>query len=182
MQHHSDEELMDMYKVVETRNMCMHYLIKKYQEKLYWHIRKIVIDHDDTDDVLQNTFIKAWKGMENFKEESKLFTWLYRIATNESISFLRQKKRSNLTSINPIEYHLSKTLESDSFFQGDEIQLKLQKAILTLPEKQRIVFNMRYYDETPYDTMAEILETSAGALKASYHHAAKKVEEYLLNH
>ena len=180
MQHHTDQEIVDMFRNEESRNMSIHYLIKKYQQKLYWHIRKIVIDHDDTDDVLQNTFIKAWKGMENFKEESKLYTWLYRVATNEAITFLRQKKRANLTSLDSIEHQLVSTLESDPFFKGDEIQMKLQKAILTLPEKQRIVFNMRYYDETPYLEMAEILETSEGALKASYHHAAKKVEEYLL--
>ena len=180
MQQYTDQELLDMFKNEETRNMSVHFLIKQYQQKLYWHIRKIVIDHDDTDDVLQNTFIKAWKGMSNFKEESKLYTWLYRVATNESITFLRQKKRANLTSIDSVEEHLVSTLESDPFFKGDEIQMKLQKAILTLPEKQRIVFNMRYYDETPYAEMSEILETSEGALKASYHHAAKKIEEHLL--
>lgn len=182
MQQYTDQELMDMYRNENSRNMSVHYLIKQYQQKLYWHIRKIVIDHDDTDDVLQNTFIKAWKGMENFNEDSKLYTWLYRVATNESISFLRQKKRSNAVSFDTIEEYLSGSLESDPFFKGDEIQMKLQKAVLTLPEKQRIVFNMRYYDETPYLEMAEILETSEGSLKASYHHAAKKVEEYLLNH
>lgn len=181
MQHHTDQEILEMYKDEQARNMSIHYMIQKYQQKLYWHIRKIVLSHDDTDDVLQNTFIKAWKGMENFKEESKLYTWLYRIATNESITFLRQKQRKNTTSLDTIEHSLSNSLESDSFFKADEIQMKLQKAILTLPEKQRIVFNMRYYDEMPYEQMSEILETSEGALKASYHHAAKKVEEYLTN-
>jgi RNA polymerase sigma-70 factor (ECF subfamily) len=180
MQQYTDQELIDMFRDEGSRNMSVHFMIKQYQERLYWHIRKIIIDHDDTDDVLQNTFIKAWKGMENFKGESKLYTWLFRIGTNEAISFLRQK-RSNLTSIHPLEYHLSNVLSSDTCFEGDEIQLKLQKAILTLPEKQRIVFNMRYYDETPYEEMSEILETSVGALKASYHHAAKKIEEALLN-
>jgi RNA polymerase sigma-70 factor (ECF subfamily) len=181
MQEYTDQELMEMFRDEQSRNMAVHFMIKQYQKRLYWHIRKIVIDHDDTDDVLQNTFIKAWKGMENFKEDSKLYTWLYRIATNESISFLRHKKLTNLISMNTVEEYLSKNLESDTFFKGDEIQMKLQKAILTLPEKQRIVFNMRYYDETPYETMAEILETSSGALRASYHLAAKKVEEFLLN-
>jgi RNA polymerase sigma-70 factor, ECF subfamily len=179
MQEYTDQELLEMYRDEQSRNMSVHYMIKKYQKRLYWHIRKLVLDHDDTDDVLQNTFIKAWKGMSGFKEESKLYTWLYRIATNESISFLRQKKQRNLIAFDTVEEYLSKHLESDSFFKGDEIQLKLQKAILTLPEKQRIVFNMRYYDETPYETMAEILETSASALRASYHLAAKKVEEFL---
>lgn len=182
MQHYTDEELLTMFRDENSRNMALHYLIQKYQQKLYWHIRKIVIDHDDTDDILQNTFIKVWKGLENFKEESQLYTWLYRIATNESLTFLRQKQKKNTSSIHPIEYQLSQSLESDSLFNGDEIQLKLQKAILTLPEKQRLVFNMRYYDEMPYESMSEILETSVGALKASYHHAAKKIEEFLLNH
>jgi len=181
MQDYTDHELLEMFRDEKSRNMSVHFMIKKYQQRLYWHIRKIIIDHDDTDDVLQNTFIKAWKGMASFKEESKFYTWLYRIATNESISFLRQKKQSNHTSIHGMEEQLSKNLESDSFFKGDEIQLKLQKAILALPEKQRIVFNMRYYDETPYDEMAEILETSSSALRASYHLAAKKVEEFLKN-
>jgi len=154
-------------------------IVKKYQKRLYWHVRKIVVDHDDADDVLQNTFIKAWKALDNFKEESQLYTWLYRIGTNEALGFLRQKQRMNTTSIHPIEYQLSKSLESDVYFKGDTIQLKLQQAILTLPEKQRIVFNMRYYDEMPYEEMSGVLETSVGALKASYHHAAKKVEDFL---
>ncbi len=181
MQEYTDEEIMGLYRNEESRNMSLHYLIKKYEVRLYWHIRKIVIDHDDTDDVLQNSFIKVWKGMAHFKEDSKLYTWMYRIATNESLDFLRKKKRENLISFSSVEHELSKALETDPYYKGDEIQLKLQKAILTLPEKQRIVFNMRYYDETPYQQMAEILETSEGALKASYHIAAKKVEEYLLN-
>lgn len=142
-------------------------------------MRKIVVDHDDADDVLQNTFIKAWKALDTFKEESQLYTWLYRIATNEALGFLRQKQRMNTRSIHPIEYQLSKSLESDVYFKGDAIQLKLQQAILTLPEKQRIVFNMRYFDEMPYDEMSAVLETSVGALKASFHHAAKKVEDFL---
>jgi len=180
MQHYSDEDILNLYRDDSSRNMALHYLIQKYQQKLYWHIRKIVISHDDADDVLQNTFIKTWKGLAGFKEESQLYTWLYRIATNESLTFLKQKQRANTISIHPIEYQLSKSLESDSFFSGDEIQLKLQQAILTLPEKQRIVFNMRYYDETPYEQMSAILETSVGALKASYHIAAKKIEELLV--
>ncbi len=175
----SDNEILMLYKSEATRNSALTHLINNYQQRLYWHIRKIVISHDDADDVLQNTFIKIWKGLENFKEESQLYTWMYRIATNESLTFLKQKQKQNTTSIHPIEYSLSKSLESDTYFKGDEIQLKLQQAILSLPEKQRIVFNMRYYDETPYEEMSEILETSVGALKASYHIAAKKIEEIL---
>lgn len=176
-----DEEIIRLYATESSRNEALGLLISKYQQRLYWHIRKIVIDHDDTDDVLQNTFIKIWKGLEHFKGDSALFTWLYRIATNEALGFLRKKQKENTQSIHPIEYQLSKSIESDQYFKGDEIQLKLQQAILTLPEKQRIVFNMRYYDELPYEQMSEILETSVGALKASYHHAAKKIEEFLTN-
>lgn len=176
-----DKVILDLFKEEKTRNTALSHLIAKYQQRLYWHIRKIVIDHDDSDDVLQNTFIKIWKGLENFKGDSQLYTWLYRIATNESLTLLKQKRKMQVSSLHPIEYQLSKNLESDNYFKGDEIQLKLQQAILTLPEKQRIVFNMRYYDETPYEQMAEILETSVGALKASYHIAAKKIEEYLVN-
>ncbi len=174
-----DQYIITLYAEVSSRNEALGLLISKYQQKLYWHIRKMVIDHDDADDVLQNTFIKIWKGLENFKGESALFTWLYRIATNEALGFLRKKQKENTQSLHPIEYQLSKSLESDTYFEGDEIQLKLQQAILTLPEKQRIVFNMRYYDEMPYEQMSEVLETSVGALKASYHHAAKKIEEFL---
>lgn len=175
-----DKTILEHFRDEKTRNNALGLLINKYQQRLYWHIRKIVIDHDDSDDVLQNTFIKVWKGLENFKEESQLYTWLYRIATNEALTHLKQKQRLNTNSIHPIEYQLSKSLESDEYFNGDEIQLKLQQAILTLPEKQRLVFNMRYYDETPYEEMAQILETSVGALKASYHIAAKKIEEFLI--
>ena len=179
MSHLNDKEILIKFRDSSSRNAALSLLIQTYQKQLYWHIRKIIIDHDDTDDVLQNTFIKVWKGLDNFKEESSLFTWLYRIATNESLSFLRKKKRENTQSIHPIEYELSKNLESDTYFKGDAIQLKLQQAILILPEKQRIVFNMRYFDEMPYEQMSGVLQTSVGALKASYHHAAKKVEEYL---
>jgi RNA polymerase sigma-70 factor, ECF subfamily len=176
-----DKIILELFRDEKTRNTALSHLISKYQQRLYWHIRKIVISHDDSDDVLQNTFIKIWKGLENFKEESQLYTWIYRIATNEALTLLRQKQKLNSTSIHPIEYELSKNLESDEYFTGDEIELKLQQAILTLPEKQRIVFNMRYYDETPYEEMSKILETSVGALKASYHIAAKKIEEILVN-
>jgi RNA polymerase sigma factor (sigma-70 family) len=175
-----DSVILSLFRDEKTRNTALGHLISKYQQRLYWHIRKIVIGHDDSDDVLQNTFIKVWKGLESFKEESQLYTWMYRIATNEALTHLRQKQKMAISSIHPIEYQLSKSLESDNYFTGDEIQLKLQQAILTLPEKQRIVFNMRYYDETPYEQMSEILETSVGALKASYHIAAKKIEEFLV--
>jgi RNA polymerase sigma factor (sigma-70 family) len=177
-----DSQILEHYKVPESRDKSIAMLIEKYQQKLYWHIRKIVIDHDDADDVLQNTFIKAWKGLANFNELSALYTWLYRIATNEALQLLRTRAKQNNISIEDVQYKLADSLHNDLHFKGDEIQRKLQAAILALPEKQRIVFNMRYYDETPYEAMSEILETSVGALKASYHHAAKKIENFVLNH
>jgi len=176
-----EKEILELYKTPEHRNKALELLILHYQQRLYWHIRKIVISHDDSDDVLQNTYIKIWRGLENFKGESALFTWLYRIATNEALSFLKSKQKQNTISIHPIEYQLSKSLEGDHYFKGDTIQLKLQQAILTLPEKQRLVFNMRYYEEMPYEEMSQILETSVGALKASYHIAVGKIEEILKN-
>lgn len=182
MEQLTDEEILEMYGVEDSRNMALHHLVKKYEERLYWHIRRMVMDHDDTHDILQDTFVKVWRGLASFRGDSRLYTWIYRVGTNECIDFLNKKKRQNIMSSDHAGYRMSRSLESDNFFKGDEIQLKLQKAILTLPEKQRIVFNMRYYDETPYDMMSEILDTSAGALKASYHIAAKKVEDYLLNH
>ncbi len=168
-----------MFRTEEQRNYAFNLIVMKYQEKLYWHIRKIVIRHDDADDVLQNTFIKVWKSLDKFREASKLYTWLYRIATNESLTFLKQQKNKYLLPLEDHENSLKNSLMSDVYFNGDEIQLKLQKAILTLPEKQRIVFNMKYFDEMKYDDMAEILKTSVGALKASFHHAVKKIEKYL---
>lgn len=179
MEEHSDKELLDQFRNPSTRERAFNLIIRKYQKRIYWHIRKIVISHDDADDVVQNVFIKVWRNLDGFKEESQLFTWLYRIATNESLTWLRQKKDNLKVSFDDVSYGLSKSLEDDSFFQGDEIQKKLQQAILTLPEKQRIVFNMKYYDEIKYEEMSQILDTSVGALKASYHHAVKKIEEFM---
>ncbi len=178
MSDYSDKELLTLFKDKEKRNYAFNLIVRKYQEKLYWHIRKIVIKHDDADDILQNTFIKIWKGLDGFREDSKLYTWLYRIATNESLTFLKQKKTKYLLPIVDYENQLKDTLESDEHFNGTEIQLKLQKAILNLPEKQRVVFNMKYFEEMKYDDMSKILNTSVGALKASYHHAVKKIENY----
>ncbi|HKL08003.1 MAG TPA: RNA polymerase sigma factor [Bacteroidales bacterium] len=178
MSDYSDKELLTLFKNKEKRNYAFNLIVRKYQEKLYWHIRKIVISHDDADDILQNTFIKIWKGLDGFREDSKLYTWLYRIATNESLTFLKQKKTKYLLPIVDYENQLKETLQSDEHFNGTEIQLKLHKAILKLPEKQRVVFNMKYFEEMKYDDMAEILKTSVGALKASYHHAVKKIENY----
>jgi len=174
-----DKELLERFRNPETRNYAFNLLVRHYQKRLYWHIRKILINHDDTDDVLQNVFIKVWHNLDNFKEESQLYSWLYRIATNESITFLNQKKKRAGIPLDDVSSFLANNLESDSYFKGDEIQTLLQKAILTLPDKQRIVFNMKYFDNIKYDEMSVILETSVGALKASYHHAVKKIEDYL---
>lgn len=178
-----DKTLLLEFADPATREAAFTKIVKKYQERTYWHIRKMVIDHDDTDDVLQNVFIKMWKYLENFREESQLFTWIYRIATNECISFLEKKKRkSGSISLDNEQYNLSNTIKADKDFDASKLEWKLQLAIQQLPEKQRIVFNLRYYEEMPYEQMSKVLETSEGALKASYHHAAKKVEEYILNH
>jgi RNA polymerase sigma-70 factor (ECF subfamily) len=179
MSEYSDKELLEMFKESDYKNFAFKQIIKKYQERLYWHIRKIVISHEDSDDILQNTFIKVWRGLDQFREDSKLYTWLYRIATNESLTFLKQKKKRQYIPFMDVEHQLMNVLESDEYFSGDQIQLKLQKAILTLPEKQRLVFNMKYFEEMKYEDMSRILDTSVGALKASFHHAVKKIEKYL---
>tara|TARA_B100000929_G_scaffold286340_1_gene271277 strand:+ start:734 stop:1318 length:585 start_codon:yes stop_codon:yes gene_type:complete len=154
-------------------------LISEYKERLYWHIRNIVKSHDDTDDVLQNTFLKVYKNIGQFKGDSKLYSWMYRIATNESITFLNKRSRRLQITSEELQNQIIDNLESDVYFEGDEIQLKLQRAIATLPDKQQQVFNMKYFEELKYREMSEILDTSEGALKASYHIAAKKIEEYL---
>lgn len=154
-------------------------LVRLYKERLYWHIRNMVKDHDDTHDVLQNTFLKIYKNINQFKGESQLYSWMYRIATNEALTFLNKKARHLKISSSDLQEHLISNLESDVFFEGNEIQLKLQKAIASLPPKQQQVFNMKYFEELKYREIAEILETSEGALKASYHIAVKKIEEYL---
>lgn len=153
-------------------------IVRTYQERIYWHIRKMVLDHDDANDLLQNTFMKAWSALDKFRGDSQLSTWLYRIATNETLTFLTSKKNQTL-SINDLEDSTLERIKADEYFDGDEAQLLLQKAILTLPEKQRLVFNMRFYDDINYEQMSEILDTSVGALKASYHHASKKIEDYI---
>lgn len=176
-----DRGLIADLKHENTRDLAFHMLVKKYQERLYWHIRKIVMNHEDADDVLQNTFIKVWRSIGNFREESSLYTWLYRIATNESLTFINSNKRKSFMPMNDVSDFLMGNLASDPYLNGDEIQLKLQKAILRLPEKQRIVFNLKYFEEMKYEDMSKVLETSVGALKASYHHASKKIEEYIKN-
>ncbi|MCP9200097.1 RNA polymerase sigma factor [Gramella sp. GC03-9] len=156
-------------------------LIATYKERLYWHIRGITKDHDDSDDILQNTFLKIYRNIDQFKGDSKLYSWMYRIATNESITFLNKKAKRMKISSEELQNQIIDNLESDVYFEGTEIQLKLQRAIATLPDKQQQVFNMKYFEELKYREMSEILETSEGALKASYHHAVKKIEEFLKN-
>jgi RNA polymerase sigma-70 factor (ECF subfamily) len=176
-----DKELLQQFREPATKERSYTTIIKKYQEKLYWHIRRMVVDHDDANDVLQNMFIKVWKGLENFREDSQLYTWLYRIATNECLSFLDQQKRKATVTIDDEDNGLANKVKADANFDANRLEWKLQLAIQALPEKQRLVFNLRYYDEMPYEEMSKILDTSEGALKASYHHAAKKIEDFILN-
>lgn len=154
-------------------------LVGAYQQRVYWHVRKMVIDHDDADDITQEVFIKIHKAIDTFREDSQLFTWIYRIATNECLNFLNKKRRRFFLPIEDISGQLSSKIDSSNDITGDEIQKKLQKALLQLPDKQRLVFNMRYYDDLSYEDISEITNTSVGALKASYHHAAKKIENFL---
>lgn len=177
-----DAELLLEFRNPSTKEKAFTAIIKKYQEKLYWHIRRMVIDHEDANDVLQNVFIRVWNGLENFREDSQLYTWLYRIGTNECLSFLEQKKRKSTVSLGDVETGLSNTIKADKGFDANKLEWKLQLAMQQLPEKQRVVFNLRYYDEMPYEEMSKVLETSEGALKASYHHAVKKIEDFILNH
>ncbi|PKH51332.1 RNA polymerase subunit sigma-70 [Tenacibaculum sp. Bg11-29] len=163
----------------KTKEVAFKQLLSLYKERLYWHIRKIVVSHDDADDVLQNTFIKIFKNIENFKKNSKLYSWMYRIATNEAITFINKRAKERNVDITEYQQQLISTLDSDHWFTGDEIQLILQKAIAILPQKQRLVFNMKYFDEMKYSQISEILETSIGALKASYHIAVKKIEQFI---
>ncbi len=178
----SDAELLMQFRQPQSKEPAFTSIIKKYQEKLYWHIRRMVVDHDDANDVLQNVFIRVWNGLENFREDSQLYTWLYRIATNESLTFLEQQKKRSAISLSDVETGLSNKIKADKHFDPNKLEWKLQLAIQQLPEKQRLVFSLRYYDEMPYEEMSRVLETSEGALKASYHHAVKKIEDYIKNH
>lgn len=174
-----EEELIHNLQSGGDKDAAFKELLDLYKERLYWHIRKIVLNHDDADDVLQNTFIKVYNHIGGFKGESKLYSWMYRIATNESLSFLKSKAKRNNSTLEKEKELALKNLESDVYFEGDQIQLKLQKAIATLPEKQQLVFTMKYFEETTYEELSEILNTSVGALKSSYHIAVKKITSYL---
>ncbi|WP_407031689.1 RNA polymerase sigma factor [Polluticaenibacter yanchengensis] len=176
-----DKLLIEQFKDPATKERAYTAIIKKYQERLYWHIRRLLVEHEDTNDVMQNVFIKVWNALENFREDSQLYTWLYRIATNESLTFIDQRKRKSADySLSDVEGALENKIRADRNFDANKLEWKLQLAIQQLPEKQRVVFTLRYYDEMPYEEMSRVLETSEGSLKASYHHAAKKIEDYIL--
>ncbi|UOQ77618.1 sigma-70 family RNA polymerase sigma factor [Hymenobacter sp. 5516J-16] len=174
-----DQEILLKFRDPASRNVAFNQLVRKYQQKVYWHVRKMVVDHDDADDLTQDVFIKVWNHLENFRQDASLYTWIYRIATNECLSWLQSKRRRFFLPLHDVGAELTAKLEADESLAGDEVERRLQKAILRLPDKQRLVFNLRYYDEMPYEQMAEVTGTSVGALKASYHHAAKKIEQYV---
>lgn len=171
--------LLDKLKAEDTKNIAFNELVTLYKERLYWHIRHIVKSHDDSDDVLQNTFIKVYKNIKGFKGESKLYSWMYRIATNEAITFINKRAKQMNLNNEEAQTMAIQNLQSDVYFEGNDIQLKLQRAIATLPEKQQLIFNMKYFQDLKYKDMSDILETSEGALKASYHIAVKKIEALL---
>lgn len=174
-----DNQLLAFFRDEDTRESAFTAIVKKYQQKLYWHIRRMVVAHEDSNDILQHVFIKMWHNLEDFRGEANLYTWLYRIATNETLTWLEKEKRRRSVSLDTEEGLLADKLEAQRGFDANKLEWKLQQAIQSLPEKQRIVFSLRYYDEMPYEEMARVLNTSEGALKASYHHAVKKVESFI---
>ena len=168
----------DIFELIKTDlNKGFRLVVERYSSKLYWHIRRLVILHEDADDALQNTFINAWRGIKDFRSDSSLYTWLFAIATNEALSIINKRKRNCTDSLDDMDSYFANSLEGNCWFDGTEAQMKLQNAILLLPEKQRIVFNLKYFDDMPYEEMSQVLNTSVGALKASYHHAVKKIEK-----
>jgi RNA polymerase sigma factor (sigma-70 family) len=178
---YSKKEILELIAKAEKLELVFRWILKEYKERLYWLIRRMVIDHADADDVLQETYLKIWQNLRKFRGDSDLYTWIYRIGVNECLTFL-QKKKKRLAGMKNYSNDLSEQLHADPWFDGNEAQIKLQKAILTLPAQQRLVFNMRYFEEVKYRDMAEILNKSVGALKANYHHASKKIEEYIKKH
>ena len=176
-----DHMILASFREEKTRELAFTQLVRKYQERLYWHVRRMVVAHDDANDIIQNVFIKVWKSLEHFREEANLYTWLYRIATNETLSWMeQQKKRTSISLSDDDDGSIANRLEAEKGFDANKLEWRLQQAIQSLPDKQKAVFNLRYYDEMPYEEMATVLDTSVGALKASYHHAVKKVEAFLL--
>lgn len=174
-----DKEILALFRSPKGEDRAFRLLVEKYGERLYWHVRKIVLCHEDADDVLQNALVKVWQGLRGFREESRLFTWMYRVATNEALNFLEERRRGPLGRAEEITPMLENRLESDVFFDGDEIERELQRAVLRLPERQRLVFNMKYFDGMKYEDMSEVLGVTVGGLKATYHNAVKRIEAML---
>ena len=179
MPNYTDKDIIELCRNPETKERGFRVLLSQYKERTYWHIRRILLDHEDANDITQDTFVKVWKNLDRFRGDSSLFSWIYRIATNESLNFLRKMKKMSTIPIDKVEFMLANKLDNNSLMTGDEIEYKLQKSLLQLPEKQRLVFNMRYFDDLKYQEISNILGTSVGGLKASYHHAIKKIEESL---
>lgn len=179
--HPTDQEILVLIQMPAEREAGFDLLVKKYKQRLYWHLRKMVVVHEDADDLLQNTFIKVWNNLSTFRGDASIYTWLYRIATNEALNFLNKRRDELLNAFEDMEIIMASQLDQDPLFSGDEIQKRLQKSILTLPDKQRLVFNMKYFDNMKYEEMSEILNTSVGALKASYFHAVKKIRALIEN-
>lgn len=179
MNPYNEREVLELLQEESTQRKGFEIIVAQYSEQLYWQIRRMVLSHEDANDLLQNTFIKAWLNIDYFRAEAKLSTWLYRIALNECITFLNKQRTMNTVTIDDPEAAVIEKLESDPYFSGDRAQMLLQKALLSLPEKQRMVFNLKYYQEMKYEEMSDIFGTSVGALKASYHHAVKKIEKFL---
>lgn len=179
MSYPDDKEILRLIKQTATKETGFTRLIEKYQQKLYWYIRRILIDHEDADDAIQETFLKAWTNIDKFRGDSELYTWLYRIATNEALSILRKKRTRFFLPVFNVSEQLANSLENDAFFTGDQNELRFQKAVLQLPEKQRLVFNLKYFEEMKFEEISSITGVTVGALKASYHHAVKKIEKYI---
>ena len=176
-----EQVLLTALKSKDNQQQAFNTLVRQYKERLYWHIRNIVLDHSDADDVLQNTFIKVFRNIDRFNGESKIYTWMYRIATNESLNLLSKRAKEKYITIEEVRQQVLEQLESDVYFEGGTIELQLQRAIAKLPEKQQLVFNMKYFGKHTFEELSEILETSVGGLKSNYHHAVKKITEYLKN-
>jgi len=182
MPNYTDKEIIELFRIADKKHYAFNLLVRKYQEKIYYFVRRMVISHDDADDLVQNIFIKVWNNLDSFREDAKLFTWLYRIALNETLSFLKNRQLRSWLSLSSPEATMLRSVHDDNYFDGTEIQKRLREAIIRLPKKQQAVFNMRYYDDLSYAEMSEILGTSVGALKASYHFAVQKIEEFVTNH
>ena len=174
-----DREILEIYRTEGKQEFAFNLLVQKYSERLYWHIRKLTCSHEDANDLLQSSLVKIWIHLPDFREESKLYTWIYRIATNETLTFLKKKRLNAMLSLSSYDKVLENKLQSDSSFNGDKLQMALHKAILHLPDKQRAVFNLRYFQEMKYEEISEIMGTSVGALKASYHYAYNKIKDEL---